>query len=121
MLLLTSSSDALHLVQSPVVQLDAQASFLDHDGTTPVPGRKNTPISAAEDDVVTGPAGQAKRSVKNVHIRNADLSLSTTVTLLHTDGGTAAELRKVTLGPGETLAYVESRGFFVLTSDGQER
>lgn len=119
MLLLTSAQDAIHVILDPPVSLDAHASFLDHSGDTVTPGRQNTKTTTeAEVDVVSGPSGSVKRSLKTLHIRNAHATDSTTITVQHKGGGVTSDLREVLLLSGEKLAYTEDQGFRVFSSDG---
>ena len=113
MLLLASTSDALRVTTSAAVAVDCHASYVDRNGSTITPGRKNTAISTATTtDVVAAPAASTFRTVKTLTVRNRSGS-SCDVTVIHTDGTLAMELIKASLGPGELLHYDESAGFTV--------
>lgn len=113
MLLLVSTSDKIQVVTGVAAAVDVHASYVDYDGTTVTPGRKNTAIStAATTDVVASPASSTNRSVKALTIRNKD-AVAVAVTVKHTDGSITVELCKVTLHPEQTLVYLDGAGFFV--------
>lgn len=113
MLLLTSTSDALSVISSAAVALDVHASWIDYAAGTVTPGRTNTAMSTATTTtVVAAPAASTQRNVKSLHLRNKDATLSTDVTVRHTDGTTVAELIKITLSAGDSLEYIEGVGFF---------
>jgi hypothetical protein len=119
MLLLTSTSDKLQVVTSASVTVDVHASFVDLNGSTVTPGRTNTAISTTTTtDVVGAPGSGTTRNVKTLSVRNKHASSDVTVTIVHTDGTTAVELEKRTLGPGQTLQYVEGFGFVANASNG---
>ena len=115
-MLILESTDELQVTTSAGVTVDVHASYMDYvtGGPTTTPGRKNTAIStAATTTVVTSPAGGSQRNVKLMTIRNKDAS-PVDVTVQHDDGSTVAELKKVTLAPGDELHYVEGLGFLML-------
>lgn len=113
MLLLTSTSDALSVISSAAVALDVHASWIDYAAGTVTPGRTNTAMSTATTTtVVASPASSTQRNVKSLHLRNKDATLSTDVTVRHTDGTIIAELIKITLSAGDSLEYIEGVGFF---------
>lgn len=113
MLLLVSTSDALSVISSAAVALDIHASWIDYATGTVTPGRTNTAMSTATTTtVVASPAASTQRNVKSLHCRNKDATLSTDVTVRHTDGTTIIELIKITLSAGDSLEYVEGVGFF---------
>lgn len=108
MLLLTSTSDKVQVVNASAVELDIHTSYVDYAAGTVTPGRKNTsPNTAATSDIVDPPAGSTQRNVKTINIRNQDAALSDVVTVRHTDGTTPVDLVKVTLLAGETLIYFD--------------
>lgn len=112
MILLTSTSDKLQIVTSAAATVDVHASWVDNTSTAVTPGRTNTAITtAATTDVVAAPAASTQRNVKTLHVRNISNSLTTDVTVQHTDGTTAAQLYKITLVPGEAFQYTDDNGF----------
>jgi hypothetical protein len=119
MLILASTSDKLQVVTDAVTPVGVHASFMDYDGTTTTPGRKNTLISSATTtDIVAQPGSGVRRTVKTLHIRNTHGSSSVLITLQHTDGATVVQLEKLTLLAGEQLAYTEGRGISLYDANG---
>lgn len=119
MLLLTATTDKLQLTTSSTAAIDVHASWMDHTLSTDnvEGGRTNTAISTATTtDVLAAPASGVTRNCKTLHARNKSASASNDVTVIYNQSGTAFELVKVTLLPGEQLEYVEGVGFFTLRS-----
>lgn len=120
MLLLASTSDVLNVVTTGGITTDVHASYVDMNGSTITPGRKNTAITAATTTpVVASPGSSTYRTVKTLAIRNKHATTAQTVTLSHTDGTTAVEIIKVTLAAGECLHYHESAGFWISDATGR--
>lgn len=116
---LVSTSDKIQLVTGSALAVDVQASYVDYNGTTVTPDRKNTAIStAATTDVVLAPGSGVFRKVKTLAIRNKDASSSQTVTARHTDGTTTVDLIVATLLAGEALHYVAEAGWMVFDALG---
>lgn len=114
MLLLASTSDKLQLITSAAITVDVHASYVDMNGATITPGRKNTAIStAATSDIVASPAANTYRTVKTMSARNRHATTAVDVTVVHTDGTNAMEVCKVTLPAGYSLHYHEGAGFWV--------
>lgn len=114
MILLTSTSDKLQVVTDAAVTVDVHASYMDYDGSTVTPGRKNSAISTATTtDVVAAPGASVNRNVKTLHIRNKDVS-SVNVTVRHTDGTTVVELYHTSLPADGELQYTDALGFLML-------
>jgi len=112
MILLTSTSDQLQVITSAAVTVDVHSSWVDTLGSNITPGRTNTNISTAATTTVTGsPAGSTERNVKTLHVRNRHASLSTDVTVQHTDGTTIVRLFKTTLYAGGMLQMTDQGGF----------
>ena len=106
MLLLASASDKIQVITSAAATVDVHASYADLASGVVTPDRKNTAITTATTtDVVTSPTAGTVRNVKTLNIRNKHASTSVDVTIVHTDGTTAVEIDKVTLGPGESYSY----------------
>lgn len=119
MLNLASVTDKIQVVTDAATPVAVHASFVDYDGTTTTPGRKDTPIAAvATTDVVASPAGIFRRNVKALTVKNTHASASVGVTVRHTDGATPVTLEKVTLLAGEKLSYEEFVGFRHLLASG---
>jgi hypothetical protein len=116
MLLLTGVADKVNITITPAAPMDVHASFMDNDGTDVFPGRQNTATSVAA-DVVDPPAVGFSRHVRTLNIRNTDPAVSSEVAVLLT-AGPAAEMSKVTLGPGEKLSFVDGQGFRVYDQNG---
>ncbi len=119
MLLLTSVTDKLQMIAAAGT-IDVHASYVDYDGSTVTPGRRNTSLSGAgaTTDIVLAPASLSQRNIKVVHIRNKHATTSSAITVQHTDGSTPVELFKCTLLAGEELIYLEGLGFMVYDATG---
>jgi len=121
-LLNPGTADILQLVTSATGNIDVHATHIDATVASPPvpdqPSRTNTNISTATTTtIVAGPASGRVRNVKTLHIRNKSTSASNDVTVIHNiNGGTAVELHKVTLRPGDTLEYIEGVGFFTIAN-----
>ncbi len=112
MLLLASTSDVLRVVTSDAVTVQVHASYVDLNGTTVTPGRKNTSITTATTtSAVLAPGASTVRNVKFLSIKNVDPSSALIVTIQHFDGSTSVNLEEATLAPGATLTYTEDSGF----------
>lgn len=123
MIILASTSDLLQVVTSGTADIHVHATYVDMDGTTITPGRKNTNItSAATTTAVESPASATTyRTVKTLTARNAHSTTSNDVTIQHTDGTTASGLLKVSLAAGECLHYHEAAGFWVSDTFGRAK
>lgn len=117
MLLLTGAADKVRVLIGTSVPVEVHASYMDNDGSTVTPGRRNTATSV-DADVVTPPPAGFSRHVKTLSIRNADSLLDSEITVIHTDGATPVELQKVILRPGSKLSFVDGRGFRVYDQNG---
>ena len=117
MLLLTSTNDRLQLVTGVATTIDVHASWVDTNAGVITPGRTNTAITtAATTIVVTGPAASTQRNVKTLYVRNKSPSVSSDITVRHTDGTTVLELLKTTLLPNQSLQMTDQGGFVLLRS-----
>lgn len=120
MILLTSTSDKIQVITSSTANIDVHASYVDRNGTTITPDRKNTLISTATTtDVVASPAASTQRTVKSLFIRNRHASTSNDITVQHTDGTNVVEFIKITLPAGYIIHYDEGAGFEILDSFGR--
>lgn len=113
MILLASTSDLIRVVTSAAVTVDVHASYVDLlAGASVIPGRKNTAIATATTtDVVEAPAASVVRNMKHLSIRNRHATLPVDVTVIHTDGTTPVELRKLTLTAGQEMIYDDAAGW----------
>ena len=109
MLILGSTSDLLRVVTSAAAQVEVHASWVDLNGTTVTPGRTNTPaiVTATTTTVVGSPAASTVRNVKHLNITNDSPSVSSIVTVEHTDGINVIELISFILLPGENMIFNE--------------
>lgn len=120
-MLLTSATDKVRLVTAGggAIAIDTHSSFVDMDGATNPPtittDRKNGQITTATTtDIVDSPTGTKKRNVKLITVRNKHATDAVTVTVVHTDGTTAVEMRKEVLAAGQELQYTPTLGFLML-------
>jgi len=107
-MLLTSTSDIARIVTGSAVDIDVQASFVDHTATTPfsVAGRTNTKITTATTTtVVAAPGASTQRQIKTLVVRNIHATDPNVVTVQHYDGTTSVTVFKRTLLAGETIIY----------------
>lgn len=108
MILLTSTSDAIKMYCSAASTIEAHCSYVDLDGSTVTPGRRNLIASAAAGySIVVPPSGTAVRNVKHINITNNHASASCGVRVVHTDGTTDVELMEFMLLPGENMILNE--------------
>ena len=109
MLLLSTTSDLVQLVTSAAATtIEVHTSYMDVNGTTIMPGRKNTLITTATTTtIVPAPAASTVRNVKAIYCTNNSAGTSVTVSVLHTDGTNVVELMAFILLPGENLGYRE--------------
>lgn len=112
MILLTSTSDLINVVTSGATTVECHASYVDINGATVTPGRKNTSISAATTTaIVASPAASTSRTVKTIQIRNVDTTVSQTINVLHTDGTTPVDIFRAVLAPNWSLHYDYATGW----------
>lgn len=111
MLILKSTSDIILIVTGAAANVLVHASWVDlvDAATTSTPGRQNTaPITtAATTTVVPSPLASTARNLKHLNITNAHATVSTTVTVQHSDGTNSEDLMGVTLLPGENLIFMQ--------------
>jgi hypothetical protein len=119
MLILASTSDILRIVTSAAATVDIHATWADNAAGTVTPGRTNTEVTTATTTTVVGsPAASTQRTVQLLTVRNVHASVVTDVTIQHFDGTTSIDMHKTTLGPGESVVYVDGSGFIRLNSAG---
>jgi len=110
MLLLTSTSDKVQLVTGASgASVDVHTSYVDNNAGTITPGRTNVVgiNTATTTDIVGAPGAGVQRNVKSIYITNTHATVSTQVTVVHTDGTNVSDLMGVTLLPGENLVMTE--------------
>jgi len=120
-ILLTSTNDVLTVTESGTQVVNVHASWVGLNGTTVTPARQNTIISStAVTPVVPSPAGSTQYNVKSLVITNTDASVSTNITVQHTDGTNLITLIKMTLPASDTLTWTEDEGWaFVVNGVAQ--
>jgi hypothetical protein len=117
MILLTATTDKLDLITGTAADLDVHASWMDYASGTVTPGRTNTAITTATTtDIVPAPGASTQKNVKRLNIRNKDSADATDVTVRFNQNGTAFELHKVRLAPGDVLQYIDGVGWFLIES-----
>ena len=123
MLLLTSTSDKVQVITGTAgASIDVHASYVDNNSGTITPGRTNVVgiSTATTTDIVGSPGSGVQRNVKGIYITNTSASVSTQVTVVHTDGTNVADLMGVTLLPGENLGYREDGSWVHRDAQGGE-
>jgi len=122
MILLTSTSDKIQVITSTAAAIAVHATYIDAPkplvpGSSYPPDRKNTLISSATTtDVVLSPGASTARNVKFCSVKNTDGALASVVSIIHTDGTTAATLWGGTLQPGDAVQAGDD-GKFLATSN----
>jgi hypothetical protein len=114
MIILTTTSDKLRLRTTTTANIDYYVSWYDRGLNGALDRARETWASAQTADIVPSPAQDMVRVLKSLMIRNRHASAQQEVTLIHTDGTLAIELRTVVLYPGDTLQYDEKNGFTVV-------
>ena len=117
MIRLITPSDLLRVTTGSAVAVDVHVSFTDRSGAAKeTPGRPHTLITTATTTpVVAGPGKPlGLRASETVTIRNTDAALACVVTVIHTDGTTAARLIALSLPAGYTLQYNDGDGWRTL-------
>lgn len=120
MLLLTSTSDLVRVITGGAADIEVHASWLDNAAGTITPGRTNTAsiTTATTTTVVGSPAASTQRNVKHLNIHNNHGSVTTTVTIDHTDGTTTEALLDVTLAPNESVVFDAVGGWTLYDANG---
>lgn len=111
MLLLTSTSDKLQVVTGAAgAAVEVHVSWVDNASGTITPGRLNTAAitTATTTDIVPAPSAGVQRNVKAIYITNTSATVSTQVTVQHTDGTAVSDIMGVTLLPGENLVMTDT-------------
>jgi hypothetical protein len=105
-MLLLGTTDTIRLITGNAADVDVYCSFIDEvSGTVTVQDPQATPaiVTATTTTIVNAP-GAGHRNVKYINITNNHATAETVVDVEFYNGTTAAELRAVTLLPGENLA-----------------
>lgn len=124
MLLLTQAADFLELQTANAVSTDWTCSWVDlnYSASGLVPGSTQgnvaTPLSTK---IAPAPPAGFQRQIKYLSVVNKDLTLTQTIIVDKNSGAAVAITGAIPLAPGETLQYVDSRGFFVLNAQGFEK
>lgn len=119
-MLLLSTTDKIQIITSAVCDLDVVASYIDRDTTSfavEAASTTYTNITTAtttDNIVAVAPAGKV-RNVKALNIRNVTTT-PVDVTILIDVSATDYELYKITLTAGQTLQYVDEKGFEVVAA-----
>ena len=120
MIFLSATTDTLDLITSSAALIDYQMNFVEAVKTTGVLAgngidhQNNSISSATTTTVLNAPGASNSKTLKQGTFRNKDSSLSSDLTLRFNQNGTAYEIHKVTLAPGQCLEYIEGVGFFTL-------
>jgi Concanavalin A-like lectin/glucanases superfamily len=124
MLLLTSPSSFLELQTLLGVSTDWTCSWVDVNFALSsfVPGSAQGNVAATgSTPIAPAPAAGLQRQIKYISVVNRDLALTQTVTIDKNSGAQVNVTGGIPLAPGDSLQYVDSRGFFVLTAQGFEK
>ena len=81
-------------------------------------GQNQIITTATTTTICASPGASIKRNIKDINIRNADATVSQTVTVKLTDGTTEVELFKCVLIAGETLIGNDAGVWFVYDTGG---
>jgi hypothetical protein len=122
MLLLCSTSDLVRVTAGTGGSLLVEAAWVDNDSGTITVGRTNTAAitGTSATTVVGSPTGTNKRNVKFLSVRNDHASITSVVTIDHTDGTNAEVLWKGTLLAGEEVV-LDGNGVWTLYNSGRRQ
>jgi hypothetical protein len=99
-------------------QLPFAASYVDTTGTATTPGEQDgTSNSTTAVTVVSAPASNTQRLVKNIVIQNADTAAAT-VTVIYNNNSTLRNIFVTTLAVGDQLVYEDGNGWICLDKNG---
>jgi hypothetical protein len=125
MLLLTTPADFLELQTLSPVSTDWAVSYVDTNYTanTLIGGSAQGNITSAGTIQIVGspPDANTRRQLKGLSVVNRDALLPQTVIIDKNSGGPANLTGPIVLSPGDSLQYIDTRGFSVLTAQGQEK
>ena len=114
MLQLAATTDTLELTTSSASAVDVYIAYVDHTLSTDdvEGGRQAIAIAAATTSgILNAPASGVVRRVKILTVRNKGTEVND-VTVTFDQNGTNFDIHKSQLRPGESLQYIEGRGFF---------
>lgn len=121
MIFFTATTESLTLVTAAALSLDWSVGYVDIDtiaGATPG-SSQGTVSTATTTTVVPAPAASVQRQLKFFTAVNKDAVSTQTLTLNKVTGaGTFNIRRNIPLLPNETLLWVDSVGFAILTASG---
>lgn len=122
MILFTSTAHKLQLVTGSAGLVSSHTSSIDKNQSTGAisePPPLNLSITTATTtDIVTAPASGVSRNLQTLCIRNGHATNSNLVTVQHTDGTTVSPLYQCTLLAGESLHFIDGRGWQKLNANG---
>lgn len=122
MILLSDETEKLEVSAGFALTLHMVSNFVDFTATTTEPDSHQVAASTAADHVVVpAPSASTRRQIKSLTVQNGSSS-SQSVQVKKRVGATPYNLTpELTLGPGESLCYIEALGFSVFTSAGVPR
>ncbi len=118
MLPLIGATDSLEIITSAICDVDYIFSWVDASNASPPvlsrPDRSHGNITTATTtaSVVATPGAGVCRNIKEGSIRNAHASTPVDITVQYDISAVKREIYKVTLLPGETLAYTAGTGWY---------
>lgn len=121
MILLTNTTETLNVDTLTAGKIDWTTYYADHTSTTFTPSANQGTVSAiASTAFVAAPAASTQRQIKTVIITNRDTApAAQTVFVKKSVAGTDYYLTANTpLGNGESLEYIDRRGWKVLNRQG---
>lgn len=123
MILLKATTETLELATSAAADLDYSISYSDITTTTFNPSTNEGKITTATTTVIlSAPAASTQRQVKLITISNRHASASNTILVKKDISTTEYYLTpSVTLLPGETLQYIDTRGWVYYSATGAEK
>jgi hypothetical protein len=126
MILLTDIVDLITLQTNVAVSTDWTASFIDLDYASNTFKPKSTEgnVAAVTATVMITPpvSTDITRQIKQMSVTNLDAAVTQSVLITKTSaGGTFALLGTVPLLPGDSLQYIDTKGFYVINAQGQEK
>lgn len=123
MILLTATTHALEVETSGSTSVDYVASYLDITAATEViaPGsEQGTIASATSTTVLAAPGSGVTRQLKHLSVANRDATATQTITIKKDVSGTDYDIIVMTLKAGESLEFVDGRGFRHFSPNGIE-
>ena len=121
MIFLTDTTETLNVVTTTAGKVDFTVYYADHTTSTFTPSANQGTISAiADTTAVSAPVAGAQRQVKTMIITNRDISptAQTVFVKKHVAGVDTYLTVNTALGLGESLEYMDRRGWKVLNRQG---